>query len=191
MNNYYVYVCYVDDVVKYVGQGKGERYKHCVSGTSSNTGLNRAHFIGSEMEVVIAFEDLSKVDSMLYEQEIIDSIGIDNLYNKSNSIKTLCKFSKNELIAIELYIKTVYDNLNSSGDAISLIVARGCLGRYDRIVIPIKISCLKTFLQWFGYEMVRYYTHYIRYMKVDFKSKPDVIFNIMKDIKLYNGVNVL
>ena len=38
---YYVYVCKVDGVPKYVGMGKGGRWKHCVSGKSSCSELNR------------------------------------------------------------------------------------------------------------------------------------------------------
>ena len=33
--SYYVYQALVDGVVKYVGNGKGNRYKHCNSGMSS------------------------------------------------------------------------------------------------------------------------------------------------------------
>jgi len=85
MNNYYVYVCYVDDIVRYVGKGKGNRYKHCVSGKSTCAELNKALFTGSELSVERVFMGLSEEQAFAWEQEVIDGIGLDNLYNKNNS----------------------------------------------------------------------------------------------------------
>ena len=38
---YYVYCAYgVNDEILYIGYGKGDRYKHCNNGMSSNKGLD-------------------------------------------------------------------------------------------------------------------------------------------------------
>lgn len=82
-NEYYIYACYVDDQVKYIGMGKGNRYRHCTSGKSSCLELNRDYFLGLKMETLLVFESLTREDAMLREREIIISMGIDKLYNKN------------------------------------------------------------------------------------------------------------
>lgn len=43
-NKYYVYCVKLEDEIVYVGKGKGDRYKHCLSGVSHNKGLNEIYF---------------------------------------------------------------------------------------------------------------------------------------------------
>lgn len=81
-NDYYVYICYVDGVVKYVGMGKGDRYKHCTSGTSSCAELNRDFFQGNEMRVVIAHNFLTKNEAGHKEAQVIAEYPFEQLYNK-------------------------------------------------------------------------------------------------------------
>lgn len=81
-NDYYVYLCYVEGVVKYVGMGKEERYKHCTSGTSSCGELNRDFFQGKKMEVVIIHNFMNKNEAAYKEAEVIESYPFDQLYNK-------------------------------------------------------------------------------------------------------------
>ena len=51
--NYYVYCAYgVNDEILYIGYGKGDRYKHCNNGMSSNKGLNRYYFLNGENECI-------------------------------------------------------------------------------------------------------------------------------------------
>lgn len=83
MNNHYVYVCYVNNVAKYVGMGKGSRFKHCTSGKSSCAQLNRDFFNEDKMSTVIVEEGLTRDDALLRESFIISEIGIENLYNIS------------------------------------------------------------------------------------------------------------
>ena len=45
-NCYYVYIVFVNGVPKYVGKGKGDRFKHPISGASSVPELNRDFFNG-------------------------------------------------------------------------------------------------------------------------------------------------
>ncbi len=49
MSKYYVYAAYgLEGELLYVGKGSGERYKHCLNGTSSNKSLNRYYFKNGE-----------------------------------------------------------------------------------------------------------------------------------------------
>ena len=83
MSSYYVYVCYVNKVAKYVGMGKGSRFKHCISGKSSCANLNRDFFNEDEMDTVIVESGLTRADALLRESFLIYEIGIENLYNIS------------------------------------------------------------------------------------------------------------
>ena len=86
---YYVYVVFVDGQLKYVGKGKGDRYKHAVSGASSVSELNRDHFSGKYIEVRIVHPDqwLTECEAIKMEMDYIgtalDLVGCDNLYNKA------------------------------------------------------------------------------------------------------------
>lgn len=48
---HYVYVVFVNAKAVYIGKGKGDRYKHAVSGVSSSMELNRDFFLGKYIEV--------------------------------------------------------------------------------------------------------------------------------------------
>jgi len=78
---YYVYACYVDNEMKYVGMGKGLRYKHCVSGSSSCAELNKDFYAGKEMRVEKLHKDLNKVEADALEEDLIRN-NFENLYNK-------------------------------------------------------------------------------------------------------------
>ena len=46
---YYTYCAYgIHGELLYIGYGKGDRYKHCNNGMSSNKGLNRYYFTNGE-----------------------------------------------------------------------------------------------------------------------------------------------
>lgn len=79
-NIYYVYGCYVDRVLKYIGKGKGDRWKHCTSGNSSCKELNRDFFLGKSMNVEILYDNLSE-DEALKLEKLLLSVG-NSLYNK-------------------------------------------------------------------------------------------------------------
>lgn len=82
MGQYYVYACYVDNEVRYVGKGKGVRLEHCKSGKSSCVELNRDLFLGKEIEVIKVFEGLSEYEALVRENIILNEIDNPNLYNK-------------------------------------------------------------------------------------------------------------
>jgi hypothetical protein len=82
--NYYVYVVFVDAEVKYVGKGKGDRYKHPISGSSSCVELNRDFFNGRCIEVRFAGENLTEDKALNMERDLLYSLGYNEvgLYNK-------------------------------------------------------------------------------------------------------------
>ena len=82
---YYVYIVFVDGEPKYAGKGKGERYKHAVSGTSSVPELNRDFFNNKEIEVGIFFNDrkMTEERAIECERDVIGSLNCYyELYNK-------------------------------------------------------------------------------------------------------------
>lgn len=68
---YYVYLAKYNDEICYVGFGKGTRYTHCNSGTSSSYHLNRLHFEGKVFEIEIYEDGLIKEAAMALEKETI------------------------------------------------------------------------------------------------------------------------
>lgn len=78
---HYVYECYVDGELKYIGMGKGGRYKHCTSGTSSCSELNRDFHEGRQMEVKIVHKGLTEMKAKEIEASLIRD-NFDSLYNK-------------------------------------------------------------------------------------------------------------
>jgi hypothetical protein len=61
--------------------GKGNRYKHCVSGKSSCSGLNKDFHAGRNMRVEIFKDSLTENDARLLEAHLIEQ-NIEGLYNK-------------------------------------------------------------------------------------------------------------
>lgn len=80
-NKYYVYACYVDDELKYVGMGQGLRYRHCNSGSSSCAELNRDFYEGKKIEVKKLHKNLTKAQADEIEEGLIRD-NFDSLYNK-------------------------------------------------------------------------------------------------------------
>lgn len=68
---FYVYVCKVDGVAVYVGKGKGNRWKHCLSGKSHNRKLNEAVILGKDVSVELLKEGMSESEALSLENSII------------------------------------------------------------------------------------------------------------------------
>ena len=84
---YYVYGCFVDKTLKYVGMGKGNRYKHCTSGKSSCPELNRDFYAGKKLHVELFAENLDRVSALHLESKFIDKN--NDLYNKKAGLTSL------------------------------------------------------------------------------------------------------
>lgn len=73
---YYVYIAYgLNGEVLYVGQGKGTRWQHCVSGASSNANINRYYFNNGEgdcIKVKILERFRSKQRALKRETQLIE-----------------------------------------------------------------------------------------------------------------------
>ena len=100
---YYVYGAYgLHGELLYIGYGKGDRYKHCNSGMSSNKGLNRYYFTNGEgdcIRVEIIYEYLSKKEASGIETNLIKQLKpICNIVG-ANYIKIPLGLPKDECIA--------------------------------------------------------------------------------------------
>lgn len=81
-NIYYVYVCHVDGVLRYIGMGKGSRFSHCVSGKSSCSQLNKDFHDGKELVVTKVAEKLTRADAQAIETDMIWEEKDNGIYNK-------------------------------------------------------------------------------------------------------------
>lgn len=81
VEKHYVYECYVDGELKYIGNGVGQRYKHCTSGASHVVELNKDLFAGKSLEVKKTHKNLTKAQAEDIEEELI-RVNFDSLYNK-------------------------------------------------------------------------------------------------------------
>jgi len=72
--SYYVYIVSgggMPDSLTYIGSGKGDRYKHALSGVSNNYILNKLHHTGEELYTIILKDNLTQDDSLLLEKQLI------------------------------------------------------------------------------------------------------------------------
>lgn len=83
---YYVYKCFVDDELKYIGMGKGLRYKHCGSGASHVPELNADLNSGKNILTTMYKTNLTRIDAMFIESDLIHK-NFDTLYNKTDSVE--------------------------------------------------------------------------------------------------------
>lgn len=90
-NIYYVYGCFVDGLLRYIGKGKGERWKHCTSGSSTCKELNRDLFEGKHMEVKFLYEGLSEEYALQIEK--LEIMKTPFLYNTTHNSKISSVFT--------------------------------------------------------------------------------------------------
>lgn len=81
-NIYYVYVCHVDGVLRYIGMGKGNRSRHCVSGKSSCSELNKDFHAGKDLVVTKVAEKLTQSEAQGIETDMIWEEKDNGIYNK-------------------------------------------------------------------------------------------------------------
>jgi len=68
---YLVYAAKHNNEIVYIGSGVNGREKHCASGSSHSYGLNKLHFEGKQIEVVVLARLNSKEDSLHLETQLI------------------------------------------------------------------------------------------------------------------------
>lgn len=80
---FYVYEAYVDGELRYIGKGKGTRWKHCNSGKSSCSELNRDLHEGRNIEVILNKDKLLEYEAESLEIDLIRSNMDRGIYNKT------------------------------------------------------------------------------------------------------------
>lgn len=68
----YVYIAKIDNVVRYIGVGSKDRYKHVNSGVSGCYELNKAHFNKEEISVSIFKDNLTREESLIIERDLLN-----------------------------------------------------------------------------------------------------------------------
>jgi len=70
--------------LRYIGEGKPDRYLHVNSGASHNTEINRHFFLNGKMRVEIIKEGLTKVESLAFEKMLLNQSKGTGLWNKKD-----------------------------------------------------------------------------------------------------------
>jgi hypothetical protein len=60
-----------DGQVRYIGEGKSDRWKHVNSGVSHNFKINEHRFIRGEMDVVVLYQGLTKTEALSIEKALL------------------------------------------------------------------------------------------------------------------------
>lgn len=83
--NHIVYIARDEnDNVRYIGEGKPDRYEHVNSGVSHVLELNREYFAGREMKVEIYNENLTKSEALAIERFLLNKYKKCGLWNKKD-----------------------------------------------------------------------------------------------------------
>lgn len=102
---YYVYQARgLNGVLLYIGQGSGNRYKHCNSGVSNNLELNRYYFTYGSDSITVNFLSFFKTkgEALKYEKSCIEKL--KPLFNKDhNGKKKTISFKPTELTIEERF----------------------------------------------------------------------------------------
>ena len=137
---FYVYGCYVDGVLKYIGKGKGNRYTHCTSGASTCTHLNRDFFSGRDMQVKKLKEGMADDDAKELEKLLI-SIAGEGLYNVYGNSANVGKYSS---YTVPRNLLRATGIISKEGVFLSLTLAEKLLYVYflDKLVYNRKMTAL-------------------------------------------------
>ena len=83
ITNHIVYKVFDQDgLMRYVGEGKPNRYEHVNSGASHNKKINEHYFLRGEMTVEIIEENLSKSEALAIEKLLINQSYDNDLWNQ-------------------------------------------------------------------------------------------------------------
>lgn len=154
MNNYYVYVAMVDGITRYIGKGKGSRYKHCNSGTSSSLELNKAFFEGKTIETIKVKENLSEHEALTVESFLISEVGIDVLYNKSKGLRGDDNLFTQWLRDIESQLSFLSNGESISMTLVKKVLSESCLSSSKRGFWFSNMYCHKVIPKYFGLSKV-------------------------------------
>ncbi|MEB3310968.1 MAG: hypothetical protein VKJ02_12105 [Snowella sp.] len=90
-NDYIVYQAYdINGILRYIGEGRPDRYLHINSGVSHNYKINEHYFVHGKMDVKIVKEGLSKPEALAIEKFLIGRYSKGQLWNiKDNPILLL------------------------------------------------------------------------------------------------------
>lgn len=90
MSKFVVYKAVVLGETVYIGSGAMGREKHCASGCSHVYELNKYHFEGTPIDVVIIRKGLTKEESILLEKEYILSVRprLNKVYLTKDNLKS-------------------------------------------------------------------------------------------------------
>lgn len=70
-----------DGQVRYIGEGKSDRWKHVNSGVSHNFKINEHRFIRGEMDVSVLYEGLTKTEALSIEKALLKKHAGAGLWN--------------------------------------------------------------------------------------------------------------
>lgn len=83
--NHIVYIARdIDNVVRYIGEGKADRFKHVNSGVSHVYELNKEHFLGRKMDIQIYNKNLTKTEALSIERFLLNKYKQCGLWNKKD-----------------------------------------------------------------------------------------------------------
>jgi hypothetical protein len=71
----------VDGQIRYVGEGKRDRWRHVNSGVSHNFKINEHRFTKGELEVTVLYEGLTKTEALSIEKAILSQHSGAGLWN--------------------------------------------------------------------------------------------------------------
>lgn len=148
MSKYYVYHAYgKSGELLYVGMGTGERYKHCVSGASSNRNLNRYFFNNGEdgcIRAEIISYHSSKEEAYEVEREHI--LTLRPSCNSTHQTQDIVICSTNFKTASEMYYDAWCNKTNRSEEDIkdTLELLRSLNKDLDMMLEVISIEEIKS-----------------------------------------------
>lgn len=70
-----------DGQVRYIGEGKSDRWKHVNSGVSHNFKINEHRFVRGEMDVSVLYEGLTKTEALSIEKALLKKHAGAGLWN--------------------------------------------------------------------------------------------------------------
>lgn len=186
LKKFYVYFARgLEGEILYIGQGSGERYKHCLHGTSSNKALNRYFFQNGEdgcitVEIVEYFS--SKEESLKYEELCITRLSppFNRTFNKVNTLEHLkCGFKVDFCKLLKKYVKAI-----ETGDIITVENISNYSEEHKRYVEVLGIAKIKAI----GFHKTKLTNAYN--LQVKFNQSNQLIKESLKGLRVGNRYTI-